>query len=382
MSGCWGKYELNEIAIVSATGIDLEPDGRTRITVIAVLPVGNPEISGIERSNAWVGTAVGENITDAENNLLSIAPQTPVFYHDKILIIGEQLARAGVEDVMDYLLRGRSIRTLSYFMISEGRAYDLLLTPADIQKNLPKEIEGIIRNTNNNYKSWTSTLKDFLVCRSKKGCEPVVGRISTKKITRNTFSTFMENERKLNDNIEKEIASVDGCAVFCGEKFKGFLNQQETKGYNWIKNKPKSGIVTVRDKSGEINIGAVIKNFKCSLKPEITDGRIVVTIKYRTNECSIRQKRGDEDIGKSQKADIESILARVVTEEMKAAVYKAQKVYNADIFGIGQSIYRKYPNVWDKIESEWNKIYPMVETKYDVKVEIERMGEIVTTMND
>jgi hypothetical protein len=52
-SGCWGEKELNKIGIVTATGFDLEPDNRIRITALSVQPEGSVT-TPVMRPNTWL----------------------------------------------------------------------------------------------------------------------------------------------------------------------------------------------------------------------------------------------------------------------------------------------------------------------------------------
>jgi len=65
---------------------------------------------------------------------------------------------------------------------------------------------------------------------------------------------------------------------------------------------------------------------------------------------------------------------------MEAVVKKAQEEYNADIFGFGNQIYKKHPGLWKKIGKDWDRIFPLVEVNYDVKVTLRRTGIILRTI--
>lgn len=74
-----------------------------------------------------------------------------------------------------------------------------------------------------------------------------------------------------------------------------------------------------------------------------------------------------EELEERQKAAIE--------DEIMAAVFKAQEL-NADIFGFGEAVRRKYPKQWKQLEDKWDEIFPTLEVNMVVDAKIRRTGKI------
>jgi len=84
---------------------------------------------------------------------------------------------------------------------------------------------------------------------------------------------------------------------------------------------------------------------------------------------------GDVDLNnKNALMELEKATQKEIINEMEAAVNIAQKDYGTDIFGFGETVFRKYPDVWRKISSSWEEIFKHVNVTYDVKVNIKRTG--------
>ena len=192
-TGCWGKTELSDLGLVTATGIDLEPDGNFRMTVISITPASFGAKGEPEKSNSWIGTATGKTLADARSNLNETATKNLAWYHNRFIIIGENLAREGLGDVIDFLSRGRQFRYENKILITPTSAYDMLTIPADVEKNLVVEINGIVNNMKEQWSEvYIENFKNILVnyCEEKSGF--VTGRIYYLESENTTISTSKE----------------------------------------------------------------------------------------------------------------------------------------------------------------------------------------------
>lgn len=377
-TGCWGKRELNELSVVSATGVDLEPDGSIRITVISIMPVGAAGTAGLQRSNAWIGTATGKNIASASKNLGKIATKRLAWFHNRIILIGEDLAKKGVGDVMDYIARNREFRYENSILVTKGRATDMLTVPADIEKHLVTEIDGIIENIKQEWpRSYIDNFKGFLMTLSEKNKGHITGILDYYETSQNTFSTNREDFKKMDlNNTKLGIAYIEGSAVFKEDKLVGWLDGQETRGYILLTEGLRAGVITTdyKDRNGKISLELL--RSKSSIKAQPKENKITMNIKLEI-KGSFKTGSGEYDILKE--ADIEEmerIFAKEIESQVSRTVKKAQKELNTDFLGFGEHIFRNHPGTWRKISDRWDAIFPEIDVNYDVKVRILRTGMI------
>ena len=377
-SGCWGALEINEIGIVKATGIDIEPDGSLRITVLSVQPEGMVT-APVTKSMTWIGTATGETLSDAAANLRSIAFKKLSWLHNRIIIVGEDKARSDMGDVVDFLLRSREFRLRDCILIAEGRAFDMLSVPADLQMDYSVELEGLIENSDYWSKVYEPCAKEIFVNFAEKGIEGIAGRVSYYYSSRKTFSSSREEYEKLDKRGERlPIAFMEGSAAFKGFKMAGWLNGAETRGYMWITGKAKRGIIVKAFEGGRASM-------------EIISAKSMISMRIEGNNINARVKTDVKGGLADYTADInlenakavsiiEQALSQVIKSEMEAAVKKA-KEYEADIFGFGRSIYRDFPEHWAMMEKNWGKIFPLVDVSFDVSVALNRPGMILRSLS-
>lgn len=374
-TGCWGKRELNEIGIVTATGIDMETDGKIRITVLAIVPLGGGQMGAMEKSNTWIGTAIGSDLSSAWANLNSIAVKRLVWFHNKIVVISEDVARAGVKNIVDFLVRNREFRYESNIMITDRKAQEMLLIPADIENNIQAELSAI----EDNIVEWAGThtvdFKDFLVGVADENKGIVTGKVSFFETDRDTFSTSREMRKRAMDGEKKlGVAILEGAAVLKGHKMVGWMDDDETRGYLWVRGEVRGGNVTAEGSDGMISmeVHKVDSKVTSDVSGEKINFHVEVNIMGTINE----QTSGDDLTDEQEKSRIEQMLAMKAEDEMRQVVRKAQEEFRTDIFGFGDIVFMKHPKLWRQIGDKWGAVFPEVQVDYRVNVTIKRFGMI------
>jgi spore germination protein KC len=376
ITGCWGKTELNEIGIVTATGVDLEPNGDIRITVLSVQPEGVIVTAGF-RSSTWIGSAVGKDLLDAGKNLRGVAVKRLSWLHNKLIIIGHDVAVSKMKDVIDFLTRNREIRLSSYIIVAEGRAFDLLQAPADIQRDLPTEILGTVRNTDEWSKTYVANTREFLMSYAEHCGDIVTGRITAKKESMLTFSAPKEEYEKftlIGDKIP--IVFIDGCALFKGGEMLGWLDPDQTKGYLWITGKLKPGSVITLGEGKTLAMEDAASSTKVTM--DVDGNNITALVKVDVRGTLVEQTDNENIRSENTIKKVENDFNDAIKAEMEDAVKKIQKEYNTDVFLFGSLLNKQNPDEWKKVEKDWeNCAFSKVKVEYDVKTTIERTGKIL-----
>jgi spore germination protein KC len=375
-SGCWGQREMDEIGIVTVTGVDMEPDGMVRITVHSVQPFGSP-VSPSDRSFTWVGTATGRNIMDAGKNLRRTATKKLAWVHSKVIIVGEEMARQEFAKLLDYLSRNREIRYNCNVLVTQGTAFDMMQVPADIEKNLAKELEGLIMNADEWSKSYVSDIKEFLVSSSSVYSSIITARVGHHTSGMDTFSTSREEYRKMNPGTKYlGIAFLEGTAVFKEEKLVGWLSGEETRGYRWIMGKVKPGVVVAGTFSDGYEMAMASSKTESRIKVCCNDGVPTARVKLNVEGRIVEHVTEKEPEKKEHMEKIESIFAEVIKGEMESAVRKAQQ-YNSDIFDFLEHACMANSPARKRFEQDWDNIFPNLQVEYDVEVTIQRTGMVL-----
>ncbi|MDY8026334.1 Ger(x)C family spore germination protein, partial [Paenibacillus polymyxa] len=122
LSGCWERQELNEMAFVLGMGLDKAESGY-KVTLQVVIPSAIASQAAGGTGGAGVPVIVSSftvpTIYEAQRKYNLVSARASYYGHIRILVIGEELARAGIKEVLDMLKRSREPRNDFYAMVAK-----------------------------------------------------------------------------------------------------------------------------------------------------------------------------------------------------------------------------------------------------------------------
>ncbi len=379
-SGCWNRVELDRRAIVAGFGVDKAGEkGKLKVTVQIVKPGeikagpqqgGSPEAVGV-----YTGT--GYTFFDSLRNLAMVTGKKLFLSEAKILVVGEDLARDGIGKVTDMYERDPEPSTRNFLLIAKGEAKEILETEMGLEKIWAYGIANTVKSIRAHGKAPDIEIADFLETLESKTTAPVATAVQV--VSKEKEEGEGKGEAKAGEDkgvLPKEI-KVSGTAVFRHYKLTGWLDEKETRGLLWVTGKIKSGIIVVPAPGAEDKLVALeIIRAKADVKPEMTDGDLIMSVEVE-EEGNLGEEQPDSvDIAKpGVLEELEKRKKAVIEEEIIAAVAKAREL-NADIFGFGEAVHRKYPGEWKQMEANWDEIFPTLEVNLAVDAKIRRTGKI------
>ena len=372
LTGCWDRIELKEIGIVSAIGIDRDPDtGEILFTSQVVDPSGLKPDGGGAESAIQIVTSKADTIFKAFRNINQEFDRKNFYAHNKVIVIGEELAKEGILPVLDGITRGKEGRGYIWLCVTKGtQARDILssVRKQGIEKVPANSIESMHGNQELNFDVVVIKLNDYYKKTLKSGIEPVIGTLEMKEKSTNP------NGESLGQSSLK--AKLSGGAVIKEDKLVGFLNESEARGYNWVIGEVKSGILSIPSELEEGKLVSIeIREASSNIKPEIKGDRFSFTIDITTSGILVEQQ--GSGIMKTRKdqynylKQLEKELEKKIESEVNDTIEKAQEDFNSDIFGFGTRLNKKDPKKWKEIKEAWKKDqFQNVNVKVRVKAEI------------
>lgn len=372
-TGCWQYTELNDLALVTGIGIDKEKDDYLLSVQIINVRKQTKNFAGNEETPVTVFDATGKTLGEALNKISLELPHELYFGHIDMVVIGEETAKLGIREFIDFLLRDRDVRKIYPVIIAKGnKAIDVLkiLTPIETIPSI--NLTSIISSAQK-ISGYTGkrSFEDVLECLYMPGRHPGVSAVEI-------IGTVEDGEKS--DNISetdpktKLIASHIG--ILNDDKLVGFLSEKEALGYNIIRGRVVSSVISFpcneEDDYGSVKIDEPKVSYKTKLEDNKPSGEIKVefTATLTDYNCKLNIKKS-ENIKKIEK---------MVDEEMKTiieAVMKAtQKTYGIDILGFGEYIYQNNYKDWLEVEKDWDKLYSNMPYKIEVKSRINNTGSI------
>ena len=365
LTGCWNRVEVNDIAIVTAIGLDLTEDERVRLS----LQVANPtklgptggSAGGSNGKSTFVISETGVTVSEAYRQLQGKLPRRIFFSQSRVLLIGEDLAKKGVSSIIDFHTRYHEPRINSFIMFTKGEASELLNSMPNLESVSAEETKELAKLS----VGVTTYVMDFLNMLLTDGIEPFGPQFT---------STSLEVNNKYKS---KEAQATRGTAVFKKDKLVGWMNEVETRGILWLRNKMETGVITINipEEKGGGNVSFDIIRTETKSVPKLKPGEINFTVNV-TAEVSVMEN--DSNIKLEDPKIIEGLQKNIeneIKDRIQLVIEKAQQEYQSDIFGFGQAVYKKYPKEWNtNYKKNWEQEFSQLEVTIKPNVFVRRIG--------
>lgn len=374
VAGCWNSREINTLSVVEAIGIDRLADGQISLTFQILKPSeaksAAPGGGGPGGGKAvWVLTSTGQTIFDAVRNATFESDRKLFLPFNKIIVFGEEAARAGIASLLDFFDRDPETRLLSYVFISRGKAKDIIEAEHP-QENIPaKAIESLAQGSRATSKIAQTDLISLIRTLANRSSDPYIPGI-------NIVQEGEEGETK-------KIIRLGETAIFREDKLVGWFNQKETRGLLWVLGEVKSGIIVVPSPLDETEkVSLEIIRASSQVKSRMVNGKPVITVQVKEEGNLGDQKSKVNLIKPDIFSELEKRQAGVIADEINAALVKAQKEWGVDIFKFGEAVHRESPGDWKRMKENWREELTQVEVKVVVEANLRNLGLSMTPIED
>ncbi|UNT71699.1 Ger(x)C family spore germination protein (plasmid) [Bacillus sp. N447-1] len=378
LSGCWSRVEINDLAFVTATGIDKMEDGKIRVALQIAIPRmlgapgqgGSGGEKGIGTKAVWVVSEKGTTIMDAYRKLQEKLPREITLSHNRIIIIGEKMARSGVSSILDFFTRNREARMRSYIVFTKSEALTHLKFIPKFEK-IPAEV---LREEEEKQISLKINLRDFAQMLVAEGVEPIAAEV--KIVPSNVINKEASQNQESKSSVETN-ESIKGTAVFKKDKLIGWLNNSETREILWLLNKMKADVITINIPKEKGNGKVSVQTFKVETKfiPILKQGKLNIGVQVKVN-ATLYEDNSKMDLSNPNNVlFLEKKLKEKIEERIQAILDKAQNKFKSDILGFGTAVQRKYPKEWEnKFKERWHQEFPKLKVKINTNVTVDRTG--------
>lgn len=366
LTGCWNRVEINDIAIVTAIGLDLVEDDKLRLTLQVAVPsklgsMGGGDGGSSEKSSIVI-SETGTTVSEAYRNIQGKLPRRIFFSQSRVLLIGEDLAKKGVSHIIDFHTRYAEPRINSFIMFTKGNASKIIKGIPKFESISAEEMKELAK-MNGGLKIY---VRDFLNMLLTDGQEPLAPQFTLKSL-------------EVDTNNKLKTQAVNGIALFKKDKLIGWMDDVETRGLLWLRNEIKTGVITIKipEENGGGNISLEINRADTNIVPILKNGEIKLTVKVNS-EMSVIENDSKLKLYETKAIDdIQKSIENEISDRIQMVVDKAQKEYQSDIFGFGQSVYKKYPKEWNtSYKKNWEQEFPQLEVTINSKAFVRRIGLI------
>lgn len=356
-SGCWNRRELNTLAVVGLIGTDVENDN-LKLT-FEIYKAKKSNVDEEKKGSTKCIQSTGKSVYDAIRNVNLKTGRKLLFSTAKVYVFDEATAKKGLTEYIDFWMRDHEPREDGYILIAKNvPASDICSAKIGMEDSVADFLERLVENQKSNSKVVAISVRDFLKTYYSQGVHPVVGIVQKS-------NNKIDNDDELSD---------EGSAVFKKDKLVGFMNGYETRGYNWVIGKVKSGIVVSSSLDGKGTNSVEIIKASSHNYVEITGNNIVINVKV-TMLGMLGEETGKLNLNEPEIVNlVADASSKVIKIEIEDVIKKTQNEYEEDIFGFGQVMHREYPDRWKKIKDNWDEVYSNAEVNVVVKTNIQRTG--------
>lgn len=360
LSGCWNYQELNEYAIVTGMAIDKNDD---KYEVSFLIANGNKS----EDQTAKTSLLSGEGVTiyNAIKDISLASPKELYISHLSVVIMSEDIAKDGISNLLDYLLREPQSHQNFYLLISKDyNAKDILSILSPLSDYPSQNIASNISNTSKlQGKISDASFNVFIEKYLNVGFEPIMNSITILGDVKEGQTSDSQEKSK-----QDAYTKLDTLALFQKDKFVGWTSQEESIGIDLILGEIKTFYFNVP--CGDNYAVTVSNDYKIDY--HIEKNKIILKANAEGTleevDCKINLEK-EEEFKKLEEAASEELR-----KYMSSAVTIA-KNYETDVFGFGSKYYKKYPKDYKKIEN-WNHFFTSLPIEIEVNFKYTRKGSL------
>ncbi|EFI70220.1 Ger(x)C family spore germination protein [Lysinibacillus capsici] len=370
LGGCWNKRELNELAIVTAVGVD-KSDELFEISVQIVNPsqVASNKATGIQVP-VFTYHAKGKSLFDAIRKLTALTPRKPYYAHAQIIIIGEEMAKEGMNSVLDLFQRDPEGRSDFNFIVSHDFTAQEILSVLTPLEDVPaSKMFKSLKVSEAVWGTTESVILDDLI--------QSLGSIDHSAVLPSIHIHGDADAGDFSSNIEKIDSPAQlkygGLAIFKNYKLIGYLTEQESRDYNFLNNNIKSTFEIIACPE-EGKISTEIINSSTKVTGHFQNGIPSISIKLEI-EQNVAEISCPLDLTKSKTIDaLNKETSRQIKERLERTLQTIQQTYQADLLKFSNVLHREDYQAWNKIKKNWLTLYPDLEVQIEVDVHTKGIG--------
>lgn len=326
-TGCYDYKEINDLAIISAIGVDYESD-----KYIITLEVLNDQIDkNSSKITSYTRIGTGDTLTSAIENAADKLAKQPLFNHIKLMVLSDTIVQNKFDNIIDLFLRNTYFRENFYVISSMNTKPDILLgNTTDENPVASNTITNLLENVS--YSSNTNMQKKF---------DEIVEETTTFGID-TCFS---------NIDLQENEFIINGMVIFKDYDYKETLDNDYVKTYNLIKSEFDRPTYTI--KYDDLSFTVSVNNGK--LESSIENGYINIKGNLMGRILDNDPKFNIRNIENLEKLD--KNFSKLLNDEIIKLIQVIQE-RDSDILGITEKYYKKTrkkdKDYWQKLDIKSN----------------------------
>ncbi|WP_379162115.1 Ger(x)C family spore germination protein [Paenibacillus sp. sgz5001063] len=365
LTGCWNSRELNELAIVSGIGIDQgTKPGEYSVTFQVINPSATATSQGANSgaSAITIYTSTDHTVFGALRRTSKRASRQLFFAHTQLLVLGESIAKSGIDGVLDIFERSHELRLNTAVMISRDTDAASILKVFTPQESIPSI--GLVKKIQNTSSVWGENPKInvFELINKMTG----VGGFTISGLRMIGNVEAGKKKSNLDQSEAETILTMGGQAVFNKGKLVKWIDGPEARGTDWILDKILETNVDIDSGEQQKAVAVNVLLSKTKVTVELREGIPIFHVNV-SEEGNINETKVSVDLGNPKEIiKLEEAMEKQTKKEIEQAFHGAQQA-GVDYLNFGNELKRTNPAAWKSVENEWNQVF--TKGTLDLKIE-------------
>ncbi len=281
-----------------------------------------------------------------------------------------------MKEIIDFFLRDYSADERPLMVVVKGNEDALVLYDAHLGvfKTVGVYVESLlrVRDKKSSYSVLVTTM-DFMKDYSSEGKQPVMAVV---EIVKNDAQIPSEKGNNPGGTGGFDfLMKFEGLAVFKEDKMVGYLDNKQTRAYNFLIDEIKYCYIDIPIPDGLFSV--LTSKSKTKIKTSYDNGKVTIDIKVKS-PLRICQNQTDLNVSEYETVKmLENAYNIEMENEIMNTILMVQKEYKSDIFGFGNSFHSQNPKEWKNIKDKWDDEYfANAKIKVSVEADIKSEGEI------
>ncbi|MFB5189848.1 Ger(x)C family spore germination protein [Alicyclobacillus fastidiosus] len=369
-TGCWDATEIDRLAIVSASGLDLvQPDPDSPPLVQGTLQIARASEMGSNGGGSPTTTtgstdafileqAKGQNALQPFDIIRKRLSRKLFLGQRRVIVIGEDYAKHGVYDLVDEVIRNPQSRLRTYVVIAYHSTAESILKLPYALNRLPSDAIAEIEQQGSVPEV---DAKDFIEKLVSKG---------------DTFAMGIDPVQSAPEGSDASASTfqLNQIAIFRGDKLVGWLEGPTFEGFLWIYGRMKRADTTVRLPGVPGYLTGRMLSIRTERSVAVVNGRPQININTRT-QYDIAENGTPMNLNDPSSVNkVRDAIQQEILSQMKSTMDALQQKYVSDPFGFGEQLDKQYPRAWAKVKENWHSTYSKTPVVITADVEIRNSG--------
>lgn len=371
LAACWDKTDLNELALVSMIGVDIDPDtGQKNVYFQIINPLSGTSAKGTpggEQAPVYTYRVAGSDFGEISTEIYKLLPRKLFLSHVRLLLISKRTALEGILDIVNFLEMLPSSRSSIPMLIVEGQISDVMYTYTPLERLPSDSIDYRLVLLNRDALLAGSNIKinDF-VEQMERGNMTVLPMIT--EMTEAPYSD--SGKRSAEIDADRKNFIIEGGAVFRDYRMVGTLNDEQLTWYHLMNGDKGRHVQHFMMNGKKVSVELRLERMRKKVVQQ-ADAPVVwfgldLELSTTMSNDFVPRTRNEVD-------QMEERLGQIIVDEL-ISFYESTREKGWDLFRIKDLLRKKAPRLSDPDEAAKN-----AKVTIDVESRLRRTGSIKQT---